>query len=296
MEQKKVSIILPTYNGVKYIKESIKSCLNQSYKNLEIIVVDDGSSESIKNILSSFKDDRIKYIRHHKNMGLPESLNTGFAASSGDYLTWHSDDNIYRKDAIEKLVQFLEKNNNMSFVYADCWLIDEYGSTIGKSRMKSPNYLDITNCIGACFMYGREVYKKCGDYNPDYRLAEDYEYWLRVRQNFKMKHLKEFLYYYRSHKNSLTSITKKWEIANQVKRAAQNYVNPSAQYYHKAICFFYQKMNKEAQREIKKCIINNPFNFYAWKLYIFLIFKNYFPNISEKILKVFHPSLYERLR
>src|SRR3990170_7698958 len=176
----KVSIVLPTYNGAKYIRQSMDSCLNQTYNNIELISVDDGSIDETPEIVMSYKDDRIKYIRHEKNRGLPHALNTGFAETIGEYLTWTSDDNYYSNDAIEKMLRFL-KNNNCSFVYCDFIEFNDNTSFDHyiQKLPKNPN-LESGNNIGACFLYTRKVKEEIGDYDPDAFLAEDYDYWIRI--------------------------------------------------------------------------------------------------------------------
>ena len=99
-----MTIVLPTYNGDRYLGESIASCLGQTYSSLELLVVDDGSTSDIRGIVEAAKDDRIRYIRHPENRGLSMALNTGFAASRGEYLTWTSDDNRYHPEAIARMV------------------------------------------------------------------------------------------------------------------------------------------------------------------------------------------------
>ena len=107
----KVSIVLPTYNGAKYIRQCINSCLNQTYNNIELIIVDDGSKDETPDIIKSYKDERIKYIMHARNLGLPYALNTGFRNAVGEYLTWTSDDNYYTKKAIETMLSFIKDKN-----------------------------------------------------------------------------------------------------------------------------------------------------------------------------------------
>src|SRR5438128_1966436 len=93
--QKLVSVILPTHNGSKYLRQSIESCLSQTYLDIELIVVDDGSMDETSAILESLTDDRVRKIRHQTNRGLSAALNTGCAEARGEYLTWTSDDNLY---------------------------------------------------------------------------------------------------------------------------------------------------------------------------------------------------------
>ena len=207
----KISIILPTYNGSKYIRQSIDSCLNQTYKNLELIIVDDGSSDKTPGIIKSYKDKRIKYIRHKKNKGLPFALNTGFANATGEYLTWTSDDNQYLPEAIEKMLSYLNSDKKIDFVYADYFnYISETGEKL-LVKMKDSNILVKENVIGPCFLYSRTVYKNIGDYNAKYFLVEDYEYWIRVYKKYSLVHCPYPLYVYRSHSKSLTN-NSYWEV------------------------------------------------------------------------------------
>jgi glycosyltransferase involved in cell wall biosynthesis len=220
--EKLVSIVLPTYNGASYLRESIESCIKQTYQNLEIIIVDDGSTEETKEILSNYSDPRIHRLDHSTNRGLPAALNTGFSYSHGDFLTWTSDDNLYVNSAIEVMVGFLENHPEVGLVRAQYWEIDDQGKII---RLLDPgpieNLKDM-DTIGACFMYRRSVYEKIGSYNENARLVEDYEYWLRVSQWFTILPLDQSLYYYRVHNRSLTSQTgvihERWRLGIQIKR------------------------------------------------------------------------------
>jgi len=201
----KVSIILPTCNGAKYIRQSIDSCLNQTYKNIELIIVDDGSTDETPEIIKSYKDKRIKYLRHKKNQGLPHALNTGFANATGEYLTWTSDDNFYSKKAIEKMLFFL-KNKHYSFVYSDYYKFKDNNISSNQKLIQLPDFPNLKNenCIGPCFLYSREVERAIGNYDPHVELAEDYDYWIRTSKRFPMFHLGEPLYFYRTHKRSLS--------------------------------------------------------------------------------------------
>lgn len=202
----KVSIILPTYNGAsKYLYKSINSCLEQTYRNIELVIVDDGSDDHTPELVKSIADPRIRYIPHEKNMGLPRSLNTGFRNSTGQLLTWTSDDNEYLPEAIEHMVAFLRDHGEADFVYADYYALFVES---GKSELRRlPHILDLawTNCIGACFLYTRRVYVTVGNYDPRHALVEDYDYWIRVSKQFKMLHLPKPLYVYREHPRSLKS-------------------------------------------------------------------------------------------
>jgi glycosyltransferase involved in cell wall biosynthesis len=199
-----VSIVLPTYNGSKYIQEAIDSCLSQTYNAIELIIVDDCSTDATPEILDKIKDSRVKLIRNKINQRLPRSLNIGFRHSKGTYLTWTSDDNLYESTAIEQMASLLENQPEIGFVYANYHVIDENGIVISEARLAPPSCLTEYNCVNACFLYRREVYKQVGEYDPKAILAEDYDYWLRVRRRFQIYWLQTPLYYYRKHSETLT--------------------------------------------------------------------------------------------
>jgi glycosyltransferase involved in cell wall biosynthesis len=199
-----VSIVLPTYNGSKYIQQSVDSCLNQTYKNIELIIVDDGSTDETAEIIKLNNDKRIKYIKHEINKGLPIALNSGFDKSSGQLLTWTSDDNLYSPNAIEEMVIFLKQIKG-SFVYCDYFTFNDAGNIKNLIELPNTTKLEDGNHVGACFLYTRRVMEIIGAYDPSTKLAEDYDYWIRITKEFPIFHLNKSLYYYRIHKNSLTS-------------------------------------------------------------------------------------------
>ena len=216
----KVSIVLPSYNGVRYLRDSIISCLRQTHRNVELIIVDDGSTAPVETIVREFSDSRIRFIRHQQNQGLPASLNTGFSASTGEFCTWTSDDNAYVPSAIQPMVAFLQTYRGVDFVYADSFRIDESGVLDPQDVIKTrpPEALLQDNYIGACFLYTRDVYTTIGDYDRAAVLAEDYDYWVRVSEHFTMQRLFERLYCYRFHASSLTARVDRADVERQVRR------------------------------------------------------------------------------
>jgi len=202
---KLVSIVLPVYNGARFLHQSIDSCLQQTYGNIELIVVDDGSKDKSVEIVKSYHDHRIKLIRHDSNRKLPAALNTGFKHSSGFYLTWTSHDNYYAPTAISDMVHFLEENPHIQFVFTDDYYVDGADQMIAVVERGPIERLPELSCLGGGFLYTRTVYEKVGAYNEQAFLAEDYDYWLRISASFRLGHLGRPLYYYRQHAASLTS-------------------------------------------------------------------------------------------
>ena len=204
-ELPKISIVLPVFNGEKHLRDSITSCLSQTYTNLEIIIVNDGSQDESEKIVRGFKDPRIIYHRHDRNRGLPQSLNTGFKLASGDYLTLTGHDNIFSKEAIEKMYNFL-KLTNSHFVYCDYYSFND--EDIGNRKLielEHPPNLAKVNAIGPCFLWSREVMDNIGLWDESMMLVEDYDYWIRIFKKYEMAHMPKALYFYRVHAQSLTA-------------------------------------------------------------------------------------------
>ena len=267
----KVSITLPTYNGAKYLRESIDSCLNQTHKNIELIIVDDGSTDTTQEIVKSYSDRRMQYIRNETNLGIANSLNKGFSFATGDYLTWTSDDNMYFKNAIEVMVEELERHKNVDFVYANRYLIDEEGNAVGRLKAKPIRHLDIENYIGPCFLYRKKVYEELGGYDSSFYLAEDYEYWLRVRKKFRMKRLNKYLYYSRFHLECLRNKYPE-KIEKAQKRVRDKYiVDTSLKDYFRAEEYFLQGDKKNCILFLKKSMLRNPLNLKAIRLLLLTI-------------------------
>jgi glycosyltransferase involved in cell wall biosynthesis len=207
--QPAISIVLPTYNGARYIRTSIESCLNQTFTDFELIIVNDCSTDDTPRIIEEYasKDDRIIVIHNAFNKKLPLSLNTGFDLAKGRYHTWTSDDNYYAPAALETMFDILERENNVDLVYADYFLINDEGEITGTRKFNDvyDQFVDWQGC-DACFLYKKEVYKANNGYNPSAFMIEDYDFFVRAFIKFNFHYLPiHDLYYYREHATSLTS-------------------------------------------------------------------------------------------
>jgi len=202
-----VSIVLPVHNGERFLREALDSCLSQSYRQWELIVVDDDSTDATPAILreAAAADPRIRVIRNARNLGLPLSLNTGFASARGAIFTWTSDDNRYLPTALERMVQTLCDHPDAALVYASQEFIDADGASLGVYRSNIPETLCCFNTVNACFAYRREVWEELGGYDDNYRLVEDWEYWLRIARRHELLPIEDCLYQYRQHPTTLTN-------------------------------------------------------------------------------------------
>lgn len=221
-----VSIVLPTYNGAKYLAEAIDSCLAQTYPAWELIIVDDCSTDTTSAVLAQYagRDQRIRVIRHEVNRKVPGALNTGHAAARGSYLTWTSDDNRFLPGAIEEMAGFLQEHPGVGMVVADSVMIDENGDYVRDYPAQPASRLAYINALGPCFMYRRSVYESIGSYDPELFLAEDYDYWLRIYRQFEIARLNKVLYEFRWHDQSLTNTTRPATLRASVEKTLRRHL------------------------------------------------------------------------
>lgn len=257
-----ISVILPTYNGEKYIKPAIESIINQTYADWELIIVDDCSTDNTPAIIKEYaeNDMRIRVVSNKVNQKLPKSLNIGFHIARGNFLTWTSDDNYYDNRAFETMLESLVKNK-ADFVFCSYYIINDHGEKVGKTlkKISDVSALPYRNVIGACFLYRKQVLKKVGKYNENAFLVEDWDYWIRIYlHGFRITALNEILYYYREHRNSLTFRKEK-----EIQKAVIGILIKS--YFNKKISKVQKKhvyeellnkiSNLYGKREVRKCVI-----------------------------------------
>jgi glycosyltransferase involved in cell wall biosynthesis len=218
----KISVVLPSYNGERFLALSVESVIAQTEKDWELIIVDDCSTDGTLKIAENYAamDKRVRVISNGKNMKLPASLNIGFTQAKGEYFTWTSDDNLYRPNALEILSKYLDENPGTDFVTANMDLIAEDGAFLG-IYYDSTDTLSQTDLILACnisgaFMYRRTAADKAGGYDETLFCAEDYDYWCRVALIGKISYINENIYQYRKHPNSLSNTKKKEAIDKKI--------------------------------------------------------------------------------
>jgi glycosyltransferase involved in cell wall biosynthesis len=195
-----VSVIIPTYNRCNLLKQTIDSVLNQTYPNIELILVDDGSTDNTYMIAKSYKD-KIKYIKQ-KNLGGTIARNTGISAASGEYLNFLDHDDLFLPQKIEKQVMLLEAKPKIGFVHCRYYFIDENGKRLAKVFIL-PKKNIYKRLIGGCFIWsgGPLIRKKCIDKVGPFDnsvWSSDWDMWLNIISNgYKLACVQETLGEYR---------------------------------------------------------------------------------------------------
>lgn len=202
-----ISIVLPVFNGAKYLAEAIESCLGQTHRDLELIIVDDASTDATPKIIRHYEalDPRIRTATHDQNKRLAGALNTGLRIARGGLISWTSDDNRYRATALEVLHERLLASG-ADIVYSDYTVLTVPEGTSKRVLKEGIEWLPQFNCVGACFLFRRSVAETVGRYRVEYDGAEDYDYWLRALDaGFRFTQVRRDLYVYRTHDSSLTA-------------------------------------------------------------------------------------------
>jgi len=217
-----VSIIIPAYNAEKYLQETLESILAQDYPSIEVIVVDDGSTDNTSNIVKSYShDSRVQYI-YKSNSGTAKSRNTGIQRASGNFLMFVDSDDLLSKDALSSLVEpSINFNRSDCLIYGEMEFFEdetykklnttEFSKTIKNQKSL---YTLRTNLL-LCCLIPRDVIDQAGDFNEKLKYNEDYEMLLRISKFTKLCGLDKVVYKYRVRIGSKTQ-TKSLERAIDV--------------------------------------------------------------------------------
>ncbi len=197
-----VSVIIPTYNREKTIKRSIESVLEQSYDKLEVIVVDDGSTDATEEIVSGIKDERLRYIRMESNSGVAKARNAGVTYAKHELIAFQDSDDCWRKDKLEKQIKRFKEKPEAVLVYCAY----EHHSEEGTRRIPDIRYTkeilegDIypyllqNNSIGApAILMKKACFENIGGFDPSYPALEDWELVLKAAKTGSIAYVDEVL-------------------------------------------------------------------------------------------------------
>jgi glycosyltransferase involved in cell wall biosynthesis len=214
MNRPLVSVVMPVYNAEKYLKPAIDSILNQSYTDLDIVIVNDGSTDNSKNIIKSYQDPRIRYFENAQNSGIVVTRNRGLEEARGDYIAVMDSDDLAAPDRMKIQVEFLENNQEFG-------MCGSYFKTInGQDKiLKTVNfptndkdarsYLIVHNCFCHSTVMIRGELAKRLKYDLRYDVVEDYELWYRISKISKIINLPVYTTFYRVHGNNVSTTKNK---------------------------------------------------------------------------------------
>jgi len=206
---KMISVIIPTYNSEQFILQSVISVFKQSYKNYELIVVDDGSTDNTRNLLNQYRKN-LQYI-YQKNSGVSSARNTGIKKSKGEYIAILESDDFYEKYFLEELAEFIDIIDT-DIVYCNMNIVDENNKNIGIRYKKEPEPVTIKRMLIQNYivpsqtLIRKKLIENIGLFDEQIEVGDDWDFWLRALLNgCNFKYLNKCLTNYRVYKNQSRS-------------------------------------------------------------------------------------------
>jgi len=223
-----VSVIIPTYNRAKYIEESIRSVLAQTYTNLEVVVVDDGSTDDTEIIISSIVDSRLRYI-HQPNCGRSNARNHALSIASGKYITFLDSDDLFLPNKIELQVAYLKSHPGVGMVYTSAHCINDQGEMLAHKYLASVSgfiyesiafFTPVTITLPTVMTY-KAIMDHVGSFDENLHRFEDTDMWRRISKSYRIDAMQEYTCKLRTHDdNSLLN-----QCPDQIASALEYYSN-----------------------------------------------------------------------
>lgn len=212
-----ITIIIPTFNRQQYLLESIKSASNQDSRNYEVMVVDDGSTDGTESIVLSFKDERLRYLKRN-HAGAVATRNYGIEQSNGEYILWLDSDDILIPNILHRYIDTISANPDADVFYGDLEVFTDDGRS---QILKYADYYSEKNLLSHLILRNifpnpgslvrKQIYKKNGTYNPIFTRAHDYEFWCRIANVSKFKHIGHLCCRWRWHEGNMSSGSVKYD-------------------------------------------------------------------------------------
>jgi glycosyltransferase involved in cell wall biosynthesis len=180
---RKVSVIIPTYNRSSYLKRAIQSVLNQNHDNIEVIVVDDTSTDNTEEVVQSFHDDRIIYIKNEKNKGANFSRNVGLKKATGTYISFLDDDDYFSDtDKLKEQIRLLDENKNVVFVACGYYdkSIDKKRFPTVKGKVDKELLLSFSNIETSTIMIRKDIIEKIGYLDECLPSEQNHDFFYRI--------------------------------------------------------------------------------------------------------------------
>lgn len=294
-----VSVIIPAYNAEKYVEHAVRSIMNQTYKNLEILVTDDCSTDNTLDILQKLAEEDARISIHHneQNKKIVQTLNELVERAKGKYIARMDADDLALHNRIEKQIDYLETHSEIGICGTNAWHINESDKIIGISRLPETNEEIQKFKIYKCPLYHPSVVVRKdllfkNRYDERYIHSEDYELWVRLSTKTKIYNLKERLLYYRIH---TSQISKKYtnEQVSLGKEILQNYdLIPQSMIYNLSKVFYENKQLSKPELKVfkqfsKNLVTNNP-----WADLVLFIYLIKTKNICGDLFWVFKESFF----
>jgi glycosyltransferase involved in cell wall biosynthesis len=205
-----VSVIIPAYNASNFIVETIRSVMEQTFTDWELIISDDGSTDDTESVVKPFLNQQIRYIRY-PNGGVSLARNRGAAVAKGSYLAFLDADDVLTPNSLEKKVRDLQQHQDVALAFCDVVVIDQNSLKTGEQLLGSDDEVlkhlllwDKTVIPGpSSILVTRKAYDTVGGFDPNFSTAADQDFFFRIAQQFKCHRVPEILTLYRKHGSNM---------------------------------------------------------------------------------------------
>ena len=252
-EAELVSVVIPTYQREEFLPETLQSVLNQTYPIFEILVVDDGSTDSTSHLVRSFRerDDRISYL-YQTNRGHASARNKGIELSRGKYIAFLDSDDLWKPKKLEKQIEIFQSDPEIGMIYCSGYYINEDGTRDEEMTSRSiPTrvytaadvLLRRANFFTPCVMIRKECFEQTGLFDESLKFYEDIDLWFRVLMKYKVYFLDEELVILKRHKANFASTHSSYPAVESYRDALRM--------RRKAVALFGQKGHKLSRQEME---------------------------------------------
>jgi glycosyltransferase involved in cell wall biosynthesis len=234
-----ISVIIPTYNHAQYIIETVKSVLNQTYRDFEIIIIDDGSKDNTRDILNSYIDENLVHYIYQESQGVSAARNTGIKVARGKYSAFMDADDIMLPESLAKRIKFMEKHQDIDFVFTDFFLEDTKSNCNPYPFLKKremllslspalekqdgttysfhPSYYKMSIKkdifpITITIMVRKKCFEDVGYFDVNLRMSQDEDMWLRIMRKYKVGFIDEPLSIYKRYRSRISTKDELWYI------------------------------------------------------------------------------------
>lgn len=203
----RLTVLLPTYDSVTHVERAVESVLGQTFDDLELIVVDDGSTDGTREVVESFADERLRLLVREDRTGLPSALNRGIEAARGEYVARQDGDDYSAPERFERQVEYLDDHPSVAMIGTGARLLSETGTVVGRRRVLArPTFEDLlsrNHFVHGSVMMRRDALGAVGGYDEFFDISEDYDLWLRLRARYPLRNIDEPLYALRIREGSV---------------------------------------------------------------------------------------------
>lgn len=292
-----VSIIIPTFNYAGYIRETVESALAQTYKHVEVIVIDDGSTDDTREVISDLiESNRLKYF-YQDNRGLAAARNTGIRIAKGKYISFLDSDDLISPKKVEVQAESLEGRQEYGVAFSDFRYFADSDKThliLPRVRYSGDPTLRMIICGEVMPIHSalirRDVLKETDWFDESLESCEDYDFWIRLKvRNIKFLYIDEVLALYRLHSNQMSRHRIRHyqvhlELLNRYKQYDPEGARLSLAKYGRLIGnqFIYQNQMEEGRRYLRKYLFSNKKK--VWRILLMLVMSYLFSGKTIKAI------------